>query len=177
MVENTDKRVKWATYYENHKRIWYDPTILLVVKTLIRLVELHRSDSKGWSLPIRKIAQFLNIAPNTALKAVNIALDNGYLEANKRIQRKRRKLRLSVSLRAPVENEIPSNSKLSQWEEQPVSPTKTDSVSPTEAVNIKPNIKANKEESQIKKEQEKPDSPLNEHGYLQALETRRRLFK
>ena len=168
IIQNKDKTLGWAKYYENQKRLWYDPSVPIVVKAIVRLVELHRSDSKGWSISVRRVAELLGISTNTVLKAIDKALDSGYLEADKRIQRKRRKLRLSVSLRAPVEFEITSDN-LSHWKRQPVSPGDTESVSRVATVNSNRISKANiniQKESQLKEEIEEtpPDkeSPLSD---------------
>ena len=166
-METADKtNKKWALYYQHQKEVWYDPDIPIYVKGIVRLVELHRSDSKGWSISVRKIAALLGISSNTALKYLDKSLKLGLIECSPTRQRKRRKLRLSVSLRAPVEFETPSSSNLSHWEEQSVSPTNTQSVSHSGTVNNKEISKANNNKSLLKKEKEK-SFPYKEEGKKQ----------
>ena len=146
----------WTKFYENQKKVWYDPDIPIYVKGIVRLVELHRSDSKGWSISVRKIAALLGITSNTALKYLDKSLELGLIESSPTRQRKRRKLRLFVSLRAPVEFENTSPSNLSHWEKQTASPVTTPTVSPVAPVNNKEISKANINESndsQLKKEE------------------------
>lgn len=149
-MEETASRTKWAKYYENQKKIWYNTNTSIYVKAILRIVELHRSDSKGWSLSIRKIAGLLGITTNTTLKYVNEAINSGLLESSGNHQRKRRKLRLSVSLRAPVEFETSDQQKLSHWNNQPVSPNETTPVVPVEPVNKKEISKKNNPSSSKK---------------------------
>lgn len=189
-METTQKSNNWTKYYESQKKVWYDPDVPIYVKAIVRIVELHRSDSKGWSLSIRKIAALLGVTPNTALKYTDTALDLMFLESNGNHQRKRRKLRLSVSLRAPVEFDNPNLSKLSHWETQPVSPTNTPTVSSVNTVNSKEISNANSNESpqsQLNKEIEKsppykkePPEPLSEtivQGKSEGLERLREKMK
>lgn len=134
MFSTNNNSKSWANYYENHKLIWYDPAVSVYVKSIVRIVELHRSDSQGWSISVRKVANLLGIAPNTALNALNEALNGGFIEASRNTPRLRRKLRLSVSLRAPLEHKK-SASNLYEWEIQPVAGQIPTSVSPVNTVN------------------------------------------
>lgn len=109
MEGNTDKTKSWSAYYEAQKKIWHDPDISPYVKCFIRLLELHRGDSKGWSLSIRLVSKYLGIAPNTARKIISQAIKAGLVESNSVTPRKRRKLRLSASLRAPVDRSSQSS--------------------------------------------------------------------
>jgi len=139
-MNTLDKKSAWARYYENHKKLWFDPTISIYEKAIVQIVELHRSDSKGWSLSVRRMANLLGISSNTVLQAVQDAISHRFIEVDTSIQRKRRKLRLSVSLRTPTTHEI-INKNLSHTLKQAVSERATESVSPRESVNIKSNIK------------------------------------
>lgn len=160
MENNTDKAKKWAAYFKAHKEVWHNPQISPYVKCFIGLLQLHRSDSQGWSLSIRLVSQYLGIAPNTARKAINEALKEGLIETNTKLPRKRRKLRLSVSLRAPVGGNPPASDALYHQVTQPVLPPDTDSESPEESVNIQEKyINANTEKSQVKPEK-KIEEPI-----------------
>jgi DNA-binding transcriptional MocR family regulator len=153
MENNTDKTPKWRGYFDGQKKVWYDPSISIYVKAFIRILELHRSDSTGWSISVRKLAKLLNISTNTAMEAIDEALRLGLVETNIKQQRKRRKLNLSVALRAPVTHKAPNSKSLYQQVRQPVSQGDTDSVSTSETVNNKDNLQnANTEESQVKPE-------------------------
>lgn len=144
MEGSTPKTLNWSKYYQNHKKIWYDPSIPLPVKAVLRLVELHRSDSKGWSISTRKAASLLGVAKNTAMEAFAQALNMGLLEASTKGQRKRRKLRLSGSLRVPIEyDNYENNGGLGTWERQPGTPQNTEAGATTETVNNNPNSKLN----------------------------------
>lgn len=156
------KKFDWAKYYENQKRLWYDPYVPLIVKAVIRIVELHRSDSEGWSLSVRKIAKLLGVSPNTATKSINLAIISGFLQASSTGQRKRRKLRLSVSLRATDDFNKHSSEKLSKWESQPVPPAKTQSVLHIETVNSKEISKTN-------------NNSVSDRGYWQIIKKRKEL--
>src|SRR3989344_2743862 len=124
-MEDIESKGKWSKYYQNQKEAWYDPSNSIYEKVILRLVELHRSDSKGYSISIRRISTALHIATGTAQKYVNELIAKGFLESTARVPRKRRKLRLSVLLRAPVEFGNSKQTNLSDWKEQVVSTTKT----------------------------------------------------
>jgi len=159
MENNTDKTKKWAAHFKAHKEVWHNPKISPYVKCFIGLLQLHRSDSQGWSLSIRLVSKYLGIAPNTARKIINEALKEGLIETNTKIPRKRRKLRLSASLRAPVGGNPQASDALYHQVTQPVLPSDTDSESPDESVNIKEKyINANTEKSQVKPEKKIEES-------------------
>lgn len=151
-METPDNKSRnWSKYYENQKKLWYDPHISVYIKALVRIVELHRSDSKGWCISIRRIVSELGITRNTVLKHLNDAIDKGYIETSSREERKRRKLKLSVSLRAPVEFNLSKTDFLSQPVRQPVLRDKPESVLPVATINSKENIKAINNKSQLNK--------------------------
>lgn len=168
MDRGTKNSSLWAKYYQNHKRFWCDPNIKWEVKLVVRTVELHRSDSKGWSISVRKMSEYLGISINTARKAINKAIDSGYLESTSRVQRKRRKLRLSVSLRAPVEFESFTGLNLSQWKTQPVLRTDTPAVSSRDSINNKAITK------EIGSDENKKDYRESK-GYKRFMEQRKKL--
>lgn len=178
-MDTKDKKPNnWSKYFENQKKLWYDPDISIFIKALVRIVELHRSDSKGWCISIRRIVAELGIARNTVAKYLKNAIDLGLIEATSKGERKRRKLRLSVSLRAPVEFNLSSSRPLAQPIEQPVSPDEPKSVSPVATVNNNPNIKANNNESQFNnKDFESPQSTVSNTStaYRKLLEKRKEL--
>lgn len=155
------KASEWPKYYENQKKLWYDPSVSIYVKGIVRLVELHRSDSKGWSISVRRIASLLGISTNTAIKYIDKTIQLGLIETSQTYQRRRRKLRLSVSLRAPVEFETSSSSNLSHWHNQSVSPSATPTVSTGEPLNNKEISNANINES--------PDSQLKKERIAESL--------
>lgn len=130
----------WVVYYENHKKLWYDPTIPHGVKAVIHIVELHRSDSQGWYLSVRKMANLLGCAARTAQRWIKEAVRLGFIEASTSTSRKRRKLRLSVSLRSPVGHEN-STHELVQWNPQSVRARTSVSVIAGDTVNSNRNIK------------------------------------
>lgn len=119
-MEETASRTKWGKYYENQKILWYDPTIPIIIKAVVRFVELHRSDSRGWSISTRKSARLLGVSRKTVMVAIKKAIDMKLLETTSTTQRKRRKLRLCGSLRAPVEwLENNDRKDLGNWGNQP----------------------------------------------------------
>lgn len=138
-----DRKKRWRIYFENQKRIWYDPKVPLHVKAIVRVVELHRSDSKGWSISVFRFMSLLGLSKNTILRAINQAISMKMIEADTNVQRKRRKLKLSGSLRAPVETENNTLGNLSQKINQSGSSIDTDSGIPNEPVNLNSNSKAN----------------------------------
>jgi hypothetical protein len=151
MENNTDKTTKWAAHFKAHKELWHNPKISPYVKCFIRLLQLHRADSKGWSLSIRLVSKYLGVAPNTSRKIINQAIEAGLVESNTVSPRKRRKLRLTASLREPIERD--SNSKHTFYHQviQPVLRDDTKSESTVEPVNNKERyINANTEKSQVK---------------------------
>jgi DNA-binding transcriptional MocR family regulator len=135
---------KWANYYVAYRKFWFDPSISVLAKAVVRVVDLHRSDEQGWSLSIRKIAGYLKVSKNNAGRAINEAISRGYLQASTTEQRKRRKLRLSVSLRQPVSLEKYVKKFLVHPVRQVGSTTDTEVGSPRGTVNNKGNNKTNK---------------------------------
>ncbi|KKS05077.1 MAG: hypothetical protein UU56_C0001G0044 [Candidatus Curtissbacteria bacterium GW2011_GWA2_41_24] len=152
-MEDIESKGKWSKYYQNQKEVWYDPSNSIYEKVILRLVELHRSDSKGYSISIRRISTALHIATGTAQKYVNELIAKGFLESTARVPRKRRKLRLSVLLRAPVEFGNSKQTNLSDWKEQVVSTTKTKSVASDAPVNSNKISKHNIEQLPPSKEE------------------------
>src|SRR6186997_1443140 len=94
MESNTDNTKIWAKYFEAQKKLWYEPSISVYTKSFIRILELHRSDSKGWSISIRRLSDLLGISQKTARKAIDDAINLGWVETDTRQQRKQRKLKL-----------------------------------------------------------------------------------
>lgn len=176
MPVDIDNKANWAKYFENHKKIWCAGNIHWSVKLLIRLLELHRSDAKGWSLSVRKIAFYLGIAQNTVLSAIKSAKEDGFIEVSDNGQRKRRKMRLSASLRAPVYDGSNNYDELFYETKQPVIPADTVSVSPTKAINNKGNTKLNIKKSEIKEEEQKPTATTTGSGYRKFFEAGQQLF-
>lgn len=178
-METKDNKSKnWSKYYQNQKTLWYDPRISIFIKALVRIVELHRSDSKGWCISIRRIVSELGIARNTVMKYLNTAIDLGLIEATTKGERKRRKLKLSVSLRAPVEFNLSNLPLLSHPIRQPVLQSEPKSDSPVETVNNKVNIKAINNESRLNKkdfEIPQPTIPQISSAYRKFLEKRKEL--
>ncbi len=170
MESNTDKTKKWATYYEAHKEVFHNPKVSPYVKCFIRLLELHRGDSRGWSLSVRLVSKYLGISPNTARKTINAALSFGFIETNTTRPRKRRNLKLTASLRAPVERNLLTSEVLRHQVIQPASQPDTESVSPNEPVNNKEkDINANTEKSQVKPEKKIEESNPYKKGVPQGL--------
>ena len=168
----------WRSYYDHHKALWYDSSISIYVKSIVRLVELHRSDSMGWSISIRNIAKLLGITLGTALKYTNQALKLGYIESTSNQQRKRRKLKLSASLRIPVEckkYDYPLYHKNNQY----ASFSETQSDSSTSTVNSNINNKGNNKFHYIVAEKlaEEPLYDPNSQGYQLLKEKARFLLK
>lgn len=163
MDTKIDKKHKAARYFEAHKNYWYDPSITVYAKAIVRIVELHRSDSKGWLLSVRYLASRLGVSQNTIRKAINEAMRFGLIEANQTVERKHRKLRLSASLRAPVTDDSDDESfYLHQPLMQSGIPNNSDSASSPAPINNKVNIKANNNESLVNQNQIDKSIPYKE---------------
>lgn len=91
---------KWSAFYKNWKAIWRNPEIGVYEKAALFNVFLYRSDHEGWCISERKMASDLHISKNRASKAISVLMNRGLLLGNGE-ERKRRKLRLTGSLRSP----------------------------------------------------------------------------
>jgi hypothetical protein len=109
MTRSFNKK-KWQKFFKKWKEIWRDPEISVYVKAVIFDVFLYRSDNQGWCISERKFSNDLGISKQSASKAIDQAIKKGFLLSSKNEERKRRKLRLSGSLRSPVWRSVePSN--------------------------------------------------------------------
>lgn len=99
---NQPKSVKWAKFFENWKKVWRNPKIHWSVKLVLFNVLLYRSDEKGWYISERKMAADFGMGKETVSKAIDYAISHKLLlTGENNFERKRRKLRLSGSLRSP----------------------------------------------------------------------------
>lgn len=101
-MKNKDRKQKWRVFFQNWKKIWRNPDISPYTKLTLFNVFLYRSDEKGWRISERELASDLGIGKQTASDAIDDAIKRKWLTASNGKERKRRKLRLSGSLRSPV---------------------------------------------------------------------------
>ena len=91
---------EWDVFYRNWKSVWRNPEIGVYEKAALFNVYLYRSDHEGWCISERKMASDLHISKNRASMAIKVLMKRGLIFGNGG-ERKRRKLRLSESLRSP----------------------------------------------------------------------------
>jgi len=101
-MEDIRNKQQWQVFYKNWKEIWRNPEVSIYIKVVLYNISLYRSDNEGWYISERKLADDLGIGKESASKAIDEAIKNGWLLTNNTKERKRRKLRLSGPLQAPV---------------------------------------------------------------------------
>lgn len=96
------QKEEWRKFFLEWKKVIRNPSLSVYAKVILFNTLLYRSDNEGWYISERKFAKDLGISKGTASNAIDEAIKNGWLSTNKAKERKRRKLRLSGFLQAPV---------------------------------------------------------------------------
>lgn len=100
-MKKTTTKKRWRKFFENWKEIWRNPAAPIYTKAVLFNIFLYRSDEMGWHISERRMAKDLGIGKETASKAIDYLLRKQLITTGENKERKRRRLKLSGSLRSP----------------------------------------------------------------------------